>query len=285
MFEAYAKVPMVILGCPFLDKPEKLLLSLLINQKNIYRQKNPEELFKISQGRLQMYTGGMQKRSIIQLVDKKLKPSGLVTRFGVDNNDFYVELSDWKMHPWILFTSAVMVGMNPTTKRFNNKIESAAWKVMNQVSQEEVMQSITTHEEALTFVNKKLAFLDVVTKDKQEASRIAVSQENSVQWSDSQFVMYFFKMYQEHTGKEHTQIKMATAENCLYTLRKYYDSDEDIRNHILSFLAAYTGRESYDPQIMLLGNHENIYQVMHYINHGVLASDREQKKSEFEFEF
>ncbi|GKU80507.1 hypothetical protein [Paenibacillus sp. L3-i20] len=278
LFEAYAKVPLVILGCPFLDKPEKLLLSLLINQKNIYRQKSTENEFKISQGRLQIYTGGMQTRSIIQLVDKKLKPTGFVTRFGVDNNDFYVELSDWKNHPWILFTSASMDAMNPTKKVFNKKTESAAWNALNQVKQEEVLQSVTTIEEATHLVNKKLATLAMVTKEKHEPPKVAVSQENSGQWSDRQFVMYFFKKYQEHTGKEHKRISMSTAQNCFYTLRKYYDSDDKIRTHINSFLKAYTGRKGYDPLIFLLGDHENVFQVQFYIDHGVLASEHEQEK-------
>lgn len=275
LFDAYAKIPLVILGCPFLDKPEKLLLSLLINQMNIYRKKNTETEFKISQGRLQIYTGGMQIRSIIQLVDKKLKPTGFVTRFGVDNSDFYVELSDWKNHPWILFTSVVMETMKPKKNKINRKNEIVAWEVLNQVNKEEVLQCVTTLEEATDLVNNKLTG---VTKEKHEPLEVIVIQENSGQWSDRQFVLYFFKKYQEYTGKEHKRIRLDTAQNCFYTLRKYYDSDDKIRTHINSFLQAYTGLEGYDPQIFLLGDHENIYQVQFYIIHGVLASDYEQEK-------
>ncbi|MGG1601086.1 hypothetical protein, partial [Paenibacillus naphthalenovorans] len=86
--------------------------------------------------------------------------------------------------------------------------------------------------------------------------------------------------YQEMTGKPHPRIKMETAENCVYKLRKYCTSDDETRAHIDAFFEVYTGKDNYDPKIMLLGDDENIYQVQSYMQYGVLASDYEREEKQ-----
>lgn len=274
MFDAYAKIPMVILGCPLLEKQEKILLSVLINQKNIYRSKSNE--FTISKGRLQTYMG-MKSRGIIKIANEKLKPKLFIENFGESDHDYYVELSEWENNPLILYTSAVLEAMNPKNKRFTKKSENDAWKVLLSIGQEEVLRNVATLEDAHKLVTGKLASIETAHWSPRKASAIPPC---NVKWSFRNFVDYFFMKYQQMTGKIHPRINLETAENCVYKVSKYYHDDDKTRAHIDAFFEAYAEKDIYDPKIMLLGNDENIYQVQFYMHTGVLASEykREEPK-------
>ncbi|WP_374016073.1 hypothetical protein ABU162_17165 [Paenibacillus thiaminolyticus] len=274
MFDAYAKIPMVILGCPFLEKQEKVLLSILINQKNIYRSKSNE--FMISKGRLQMYMG-MQTRGIIKIVNDKLKQKKLIVRFGESGQDFYVELSEWGDNPLILYTSAVFETMQQKRKNITKKSENEAWEKLFSITQEEVLDNVATLEDANKLITARLINIQNNQWSPRKASEIPPF---NVRWSDRNFVNFFFMKYQQMTGKTHPSIKMKTAEDCVYRLRKIYDSDDEIRVHIDAFFKAYTGTGNYDPKIMLVGNDENIYQVQFYMDHGVLASEYKKEETQ-----
>jgi len=165
MFEAYAKIPMVILGFQFLEKQEKVLLSILINQKNVYRSKSKE--FTINKGRLQMYMG-MQSRGIIKIVNEKLEPKKFVENFGESGTDFYVELSDWGVNPLILYTSAVMESMKLKRQQFTRKSENDAWEILSRITQEEVMNNVTSLEDANRLVSTKLANIQTIQAVQQD---------------------------------------------------------------------------------------------------------------------
>lgn len=272
LFDAYAKIPMVILGCPFLEKQEKVLLSLLINQKNVYRSKSNE--FTISKGRLQMNMG-MKSRGIIKIANEKLKPKLFIENFGESDHDYYVELSEWGNNPLILYTSAVLDAMNPKKKRFTKKSENDAWEILFSITQEEVMKNVATLEDANKLVTVKLSNIQNARRSPRKASEIP---PYNVKWSDRNFVYYFFMKYQQMTGQTHPRIKIKTAEDFVYKVYKFYYDDDKTRAHIDAFFEAYTGKDNYDPKIMLLGNDENIYQVQFYMENGILASEYEREE-------
>ncbi|OPA73463.1 hypothetical protein BVG16_28800 [Paenibacillus selenitireducens] len=220
---------------------------------------------------------GMKSRGIIKIANEKLKPKLFIENFGESNHDYYVELSKWEANPLILYTSAVLEALNPKEKRFTKKSENEAWEILFSITQEEVLNSVSTLEDANKIITMRLANIQTVQRSPRKASGLP---PENVRWSDRNFVDYFFMKYQQMTAETHPRIKMKTAEDCVYKLRKYYDSDDKIRAHIDAFFKAYTGKDNYAPKVMLVGNDENIYQVQIYMKHGVLESEYEREESQ-----
>ncbi|MGG1597828.1 hypothetical protein [Paenibacillus naphthalenovorans] len=189
MFDAYAKIPMVILGCPYLEKQEKVLLSILINQMNIYRSKSNE--FTISKGRLQTYMG-MKSRGIIKIANEKLKPKLFIENFGESEHDYYVELSDWKGNPLILYTSAVMETMKTKRQQITKKSESDAWGILASIPQDEVLKNVTSLEDANKLVSATLANIQL---GQRSTRSMRVLPKDNVRWSDRDFANYVFRKY------------------------------------------------------------------------------------------
>ncbi|MBM7650215.1 hypothetical protein JOC78_003199 [Bacillus ectoiniformans] len=90
-----ANIPMVILGCPFLNTSEKVLMSLLINQSNTFQKQRD---FSIKKERLLFYMG-IKKRALIDIVRKKLIPKGLIINFKENSSNFDVILGDFTNSP------------------------------------------------------------------------------------------------------------------------------------------------------------------------------------------
>ncbi len=176
-----------------------------------------------------------------------------------------------------MYTSAVMESMKLKRQQFTRKSENDAWEILSRITQEEVMNNVISLEDANRLVSTKLANIQTIQRAVRKATEIP---PNNVRWSDRNFADYFFMRYQQRSGKAHPRIKMKTAESCVYMLRKYCNSDDDIRAHIDAFFEAYTGKDNYDPKIMLVGNLENIYQVQFYQEHGVLASEHVREETQ-----
>lgn len=274
-----ANIPMVILGCPFMNTSEKVLMSILINQSNTFKKQRE---FSIKKERLLFYMG-IKKRALLDIVRGKLIPKSLIVDFKENSNNFDVTLDDFTNNPLIILTSKILTLMSPKRKLFNSTQEAKIWAIFSSLKIEDILPILKTHEDADNFIKNLLNAKGISSNNQNDEDITAKMHYNLMdisKWYLNELCDYFFDEYKRLTGKAHPFIRKIQCEDLMHCVWNNYSTSHAIntKKHIDLFLEAYSKKDGFDPKIQLLGNEENIYQMYFYIGNGCFPD--EYQKSE-----
>lgn len=276
-----ANIPMVILGCPFMNTSEKALMSLLINQSNTFKK---QRAFSIKKERLLFYMG-IKKRALLDIVRGKLIPKGLIVDFKENSNNFDVTLDDFTNNPLIILTSKILELMSPKRKLFSSTQEAKIWAIFSNLKIEDILPILKTHEDADKFIRNLLNAKENSSNNQNNEDITARMHYNLMdvsKWYLNELCDYFFDEYKRITGKAHPFIRKVQCEHLMHRVWNSYSTSHAIntKKHIDLFLEAYSKKDGFDPKIQLLGNEENIYQVYFYIEYGCFPNEYQKTENQ-----
>ncbi|OIK11320.1 hypothetical protein [Bacillus sp. MUM 13] len=273
--QPFAKIPMMVLGCPFLSATEKVVMELLINQSNIFKKSE----FSIKKERLLFYLD-IKKRALLTTVREKLIPKGLIIEFTENGNNFDVVLADFTKNPLVLVTSKILELMKPEKKQFTPNQEGKAWGILSSIKVEDI-GTMMTDKETEGFIRDYLESKGItITKQiKDSDTKISYMEKDVADWYLPELCDYFFDEYKRVTGEPHPALRKEQKENFMHRVWQNYSTEfaKNTKKHIDLFLEQYSKKPGHTPKIQLLGNGENIFQMDCFIKHGRFPSDGNQK--------
>lgn len=271
---------MVILGCPFLNTSEKLLMSLLINQSNIFKKQLE---FSIKKERL-LFCMGIKKRALIDIVRKKLIPKGLIIDFKENSSNFDVILGDYKNNPLIILTGKILELMQPKKRKFNSTQEKKIWTIFSNLKIDDIAPILQTHEDIELYIKNLLDTKKIDLPDQKIDNTVKINYNSMAvrKWYLNELCDYFFDEYKRVTGNVHPPIREEQREDLMHKVWNYYATSQAIntKKHIDVFLETYSKKVGFDPKLQLLGNYENIYQIDFYIKHRYFPNEYQKTKKE-----
>jgi len=98
----------------------------------------------------------IKKRSLIDVVRRKLISNSLIVTFNDKYSNFNIILGNFTNNPFIILTSKILELMQPKKKLFNSTQEAKVWTIFSNLKVDDIPPILKTHEDADHFIGNLL---------------------------------------------------------------------------------------------------------------------------------